>query len=152
MKAITPDQSELIEAVLAELDVGLLTASILEKDIHVTDAMEYPVTHPVFCGGNRDDHPKNFILNLKSGLGHYWGVTWAWIPRLSYPRLEKVPPGHSGFDGFLDGLVLFLRCIGQHGLIDADIGMLRPKSQLPDGEACREHLDLPHRFVVFDPE
>lgn len=39
MKAITPDQAELIEAVLAELDVGLLTASILEKDVHVTDAL-----------------------------------------------------------------------------------------------------------------
>ncbi|HBP6460497.1 TPA: nucleotidyl transferase AbiEii/AbiGii toxin family protein [Pseudomonas aeruginosa] len=57
MKAITLDQAELIEAVLAELDVGLLTASILEKDVHVTDAlcallgMEYPATHLVFCGG-----------------------------------------------------------------------------------------------------
>lgn len=57
MKAIAPDQAELIEAVLAELDVGLLTASILEKDVHVTDAlcallaMEYPATHLVFCGG-----------------------------------------------------------------------------------------------------
>ena len=57
MKAITPDQAELIEAVLAEFDVGLLTASILEKDVHVTDAlcallgMEYPATHMVFCGG-----------------------------------------------------------------------------------------------------
>lgn len=39
MKTITPDQAELIEAVLAEFDVGLLTASILEKDVHVTDAL-----------------------------------------------------------------------------------------------------------------
>lgn len=57
MKVITPDQAELIEAVLAELDVGLLTASILEKDVHVTDAlvvllaMQYPATRLVFCGG-----------------------------------------------------------------------------------------------------
>ncbi|HFS0777626.1 hypothetical protein ACOY4E_30025 [Pseudomonas aeruginosa] len=42
---------------MAELDVGLLTASILEKDFLVTDAlcallgMEYPATHLVFCGG-----------------------------------------------------------------------------------------------------
>lgn len=57
MKVITPDQAELIEAVLAERDVGLLTASILEKDIHVTDAlcallgMKHPATQLVFCGG-----------------------------------------------------------------------------------------------------
>lgn len=57
MKAITPDQAELIEAVLAELDVGLLTASILEKDVHVTDALrvvldiQHPATRLVFCGG-----------------------------------------------------------------------------------------------------
>lgn len=50
MKIITPDQAELIEAVLAELSTGLLTASILEKDVHVTDAlhallnMQYPHT------------------------------------------------------------------------------------------------------------
>nr|BFE93804.1 hypothetical protein GCM10020185_43400 [Pseudomonas brassicacearum subsp. brassicacearum] len=31
MKIITPEQVELIDAVLAEVDVGLLTASILEK-------------------------------------------------------------------------------------------------------------------------
>lgn len=40
MKTITPEQVELIDAVLAEPDVGLLTASILEKDIHVTDALQ----------------------------------------------------------------------------------------------------------------
>lgn len=57
MKAIKPDQAELIEAVLAELDVGLLTASILEKDVHVTDALRvvldirHPNTRLVFCGG-----------------------------------------------------------------------------------------------------
>lgn len=57
MKAITPDKAELIEAVLAELDVGLLTASILEKDVHVTDALRVvlnirnPNTRLVFCGG-----------------------------------------------------------------------------------------------------
>lgn len=57
MKVIAPDQAELIEAVLAELDVGLLTASILEKDVHVTDALHalfarnYLSTHLIFCGG-----------------------------------------------------------------------------------------------------
>jgi hypothetical protein len=40
MKTITPEQIELIDAVLAEVNVGLLTASILEKDVHVTDALQ----------------------------------------------------------------------------------------------------------------
>ncbi|WP_434673922.1 nucleotidyl transferase AbiEii/AbiGii toxin family protein [Pseudomonas sp. R1-15] len=57
MKTITPEQVELIDAVLAEVDVGFLTASILEKDIHVTDAlqrlmeMQFPGIRLVFCGG-----------------------------------------------------------------------------------------------------
>jgi predicted nucleotidyltransferase component of viral defense system len=57
MKTITPEQIELIDAVLAEVDVGLLTASILEKDVHVTDALQalmsiqFPGTCLVFCGG-----------------------------------------------------------------------------------------------------
>ncbi|MBT2338694.1 MULTISPECIES: nucleotidyl transferase AbiEii/AbiGii toxin family protein [Pseudomonas] len=57
MKTITLEQVELIDAVLAEGGVGLLTASILEKDVHVTDAlqalmgMRFPGTRLVFCGG-----------------------------------------------------------------------------------------------------
>ena len=57
MKIITSEQAELIDAVVAELDIGLLTASILEKDVHVTDALsalfniQYPHTRLVFCGG-----------------------------------------------------------------------------------------------------
>lgn len=57
MKTITPEQVELIDAVLAEVDVGFLTASILEKDIHVTDALQHLMNMPfpgirlVFCGG-----------------------------------------------------------------------------------------------------
>ena len=57
MKTIRPELVELIDAVLAEVDVGLLTASILEKDVHVTDAlqalmgMQFPGVRLVFCGG-----------------------------------------------------------------------------------------------------
>ncbi|SDB45907.1 Nucleotidyl transferase AbiEii toxin, Type IV TA system [Pseudomonas sp. NFACC23-1] len=57
MKIITPEQVDLIDAVLAEVDVGLLTASILEKDVHVTDAlqalmgMRFSGVRLVFCGG-----------------------------------------------------------------------------------------------------
>lgn len=57
MKTITGAQSELIQAVLAERDVGELTAGLLEKDIHVTDALEalftagLPGVRLIFCGG-----------------------------------------------------------------------------------------------------
>lgn len=39
MKKITPRQRELVDAVIAEKNIGGLTAAILEKDIHVTDAL-----------------------------------------------------------------------------------------------------------------
>lgn len=57
MKHISVYQTELIDAVLAEKDVGGLTAAILEKDIHVTDVLrELIKLHAtpftlVFCGG-----------------------------------------------------------------------------------------------------
>jgi hypothetical protein len=41
MKSISVEQVELIDAVLAEKDVGGLTAAIFEKDIHLTDASRY---------------------------------------------------------------------------------------------------------------
>jgi len=55
MKATTPDQAELIESVLAESDVGLLTASILEKDVHASDVLrvaldiQHPNTRLIFA-------------------------------------------------------------------------------------------------------
>jgi len=57
MRTITADQRELIDALLAEKDVGGVSAAILEKDIHVTDALRALSTlaheHAtlVFCGG-----------------------------------------------------------------------------------------------------
>lgn len=39
MKKITSRQRELVDAVIAEKNIGGLTAAILEKDIHVTDAL-----------------------------------------------------------------------------------------------------------------
>lgn len=57
MKTITTDQRELIDALLAEQDVGGISAAILEKDIHVTDALRAlsAIAHEhvrlVFCGG-----------------------------------------------------------------------------------------------------
>ena len=57
MRTITESQFNLIDAVIAEKDVGGLTASILEKDVHVTEALhalsvfEHKHISLVFCGG-----------------------------------------------------------------------------------------------------
>jgi hypothetical protein len=70
MKTITPEQVELIDAVLAEVDVGFLTASILEKDIHVTDALQrlmeirFPGIRLVFCSNMLRDIPTMPVYGL----------------------------------------------------------------------------------------
>lgn len=57
MRTIAQSQVDLIDAVLAEKEVGGLTAAILEKDIHVTEALHaiaalrHPHVSLVFCGG-----------------------------------------------------------------------------------------------------
>lgn len=57
MRTIADAQAELIDAIIAELDVGGLTSAVLEKDIHVTEALHalsalaYPHVGFVFCGG-----------------------------------------------------------------------------------------------------
>lgn len=85
MKTITGAQSELIQAVLAERDVGELTAGILEKDIHVTDALEalftaeLPGVHLIFCGGTSLSKGYDLIkrmsedVDLKIELAPYAG-------------------------------------------------------------------------------
>lgn len=85
MKTITGAQSELIQAVLAERDVGELTAGILEKDIHVTDALgalftaELPGVRLIFCGGTSLSKGYDLIkrmsedVDLKIELAPYAG-------------------------------------------------------------------------------
>ncbi|MGN6808307.1 MAG: nucleotidyl transferase AbiEii/AbiGii toxin family protein [Trinickia sp.] len=57
MKTISSEQKELIDALVAEGLAGNLSAAVLEKDVHVTDALRGLATlrHPnvtfVFCGG-----------------------------------------------------------------------------------------------------
>lgn len=57
MKKISATQLNIIDAIVAEYDIGGLNASILEKDIHVTDALsaithiQDPKVNLVFCGG-----------------------------------------------------------------------------------------------------
>jgi predicted nucleotidyltransferase component of viral defense system len=57
MKTIPAEQKDLIDALVAEGHAGSLSPFILEKDIHVTDALhalaklEHAHVHFVFCGG-----------------------------------------------------------------------------------------------------
>ena len=57
MKTISSEQKELIDALVAEELAGNLSAAVLEKDVHVTDALRalatlrYPNVTLVFCGG-----------------------------------------------------------------------------------------------------
>ncbi|WP_175981972.1 nucleotidyl transferase AbiEii/AbiGii toxin family protein [Burkholderia sp. BCC1630] len=57
MKTITDNQRDLIDELLAEQTLGDISAAILEKDIHVTDALrslttiEHEHVRLVFCGG-----------------------------------------------------------------------------------------------------
>lgn len=57
MRAIAPEVGELIEAVVAESPLPGITAGLLEKDVHLTEALralfglEHEGLHLVFCGG-----------------------------------------------------------------------------------------------------
>lgn len=57
MKIISNEQKELIDALVAEGLAGNLSAAVLEKDVHVTDALhalsrlQHPHVQSVFCGG-----------------------------------------------------------------------------------------------------
>lgn len=58
MRALAKDRADLIEALVAEADLGRITASLLEKDEHLTDALravfalEFECVQLVFCGGS----------------------------------------------------------------------------------------------------
>ena len=57
MRLLTDDRAELIEALVAESSLGGITASLLEKDEHLTDALravfalKFECVELVFCGG-----------------------------------------------------------------------------------------------------
>jgi predicted nucleotidyltransferase component of viral defense system len=57
MKTISSEQKELIDSLVAEGLAGNLSAAVLEKDVHVTDALgalsrlQHPNVKFVFCGG-----------------------------------------------------------------------------------------------------
>jgi predicted nucleotidyltransferase component of viral defense system len=57
MKVLSPERQELIDALVAETTMGGITAGLLEKDEHLTDALRALFTlpldgmHLVFCGG-----------------------------------------------------------------------------------------------------
>jgi predicted nucleotidyltransferase component of viral defense system len=58
MRALSPARLELIDALVAEADTGGITAALLEKDDHLTDALgalfelEFEHATLVFCGGS----------------------------------------------------------------------------------------------------
>lgn len=97
MKTITTDQRELIDALLAEQDVGGISAAILEKDIHVTDALRAlsAIAHEhvrlVFCGGTSLSKAHSIIA-----IGEYADKL---IP-LIYGRHK--PPFNEAFGVFKD--------------------------------------------------
>lgn len=74
MKTISSAQADLIDAVIAERDVGALTAAILEKDIHVTDALGALLTVPmpnayfVFCGGTNLSKAHHLIQRMSEDV------------------------------------------------------------------------------------
>lgn len=57
MRVLVKDRADLIEALVAEVNVGRLTTALLEKDEHLTDALravfalEFEFVELVFCGG-----------------------------------------------------------------------------------------------------
>ena len=57
MRILAKDRADLIEALVAETDLGRVTAGLLEKDEHLTDALrtvfalEFDCVQLVFCGG-----------------------------------------------------------------------------------------------------
>lgn len=57
MKVLSPERQELIDAIVAETAMGGITAGLLEKDEHLTDALRALFALPldgmnlVFCGG-----------------------------------------------------------------------------------------------------
>lgn len=74
MKTISSEQADLIDAVIAEKNVGALTAAILEKDIHVTDALSalltvpMPDAHFVFCGGTNLSKAHHIIQRMSEDV------------------------------------------------------------------------------------
>jgi len=87
MRKITEAQAELIDAVIAEKATGGLTPAILEKDIHVTEALHalfsrhYLHIELVFCGGTSLSKAHSIIermsedVDLKAKLSNGLGMS-----------------------------------------------------------------------------
>jgi predicted nucleotidyltransferase component of viral defense system len=74
MRTITTDQRELIDALIAEEDLGGISAALLEKDIHVTDALRAlsTITHEhvtlVFCGATNLSKAHGIIERMSEDI------------------------------------------------------------------------------------
>lgn len=74
MKQLAPDQIELIDAVIAEGAAGDISPGVLEKDVHVTDALEalMRLSHDhvrlAFCGGTNLSKAHHLIERMSEDV------------------------------------------------------------------------------------
>ncbi|WP_087721918.1 nucleotidyl transferase AbiEii/AbiGii toxin family protein [Pandoraea sp. PE-S2T-3] len=74
MRTISREQLELIDALVAEADLGGLSAAILEKDIHVSDTLQAlaSLSHKnirlVFCGGTSLSKAHRLISRMSEDI------------------------------------------------------------------------------------
>jgi predicted nucleotidyltransferase component of viral defense system len=74
MKRLAPDQIELIDAVIAEGAAGDISPGVLEKDVHVTDALAalmsltHDHVHLAFCGGTNLSKAHHLIERMSEDV------------------------------------------------------------------------------------
>jgi hypothetical protein len=89
MRALADDRAELIEALVAESDLDGITASLLEKDEHLTDALravfalQFECVDLVFCGGNWNSHCVRRRCQSNASRCLHWLI--AWLMRRGHP-------------------------------------------------------------------
>lgn len=106
MRKITEPQVELIDAVIAESATGGLTEAIIEKDIHVTEALHtlFSLEHEhldlVFCGGTslskahgiieRMSEDVDLKVVLSDGHGMSGNATKKYLSKLKHQVIEEM--------------------------------------------------------------
>lgn len=106
MRQISKSQIDLIDAVLAERQTGELTEALLEKDVHVTDALhglfglQQKYAEFVFCGGTslskahglveRMSEDVDLKIVLKSGNGLGRSALKKYLSELKYSVISEM--------------------------------------------------------------
>lgn len=94
MRALRPERLELIDALVAETALGGITAGLLEKDEHLTDALRalfalrLDSMHLVFCGGTSLSKAHGLIERMSEDVDLKI-VLAAQTPSLSRTQLRK---------------------------------------------------------------